>query len=103
MHQASPVDGISDSLSDTHLVMREMRNDSSEDSLIGGQPEVETTEEEMSVDPSAAQAMAEVGDKPRVISDVLDHMSTLEAEFSPEDDSAEKVPEPMDAEVWSSF
>lgn len=102
MHHASPVDGTSDGLSDGHPVVAELRTDSSEDSLTGGQPEVETTEGYMNVNPSAAEAMAEVEVEPRMAADILDHVPTLEAESSPEDNNAEKVSEPLDAEVWYS-
>ena len=60
MHQASYVDGTSDSLDESHSVMAELRNDSIENSLTGVLLEVETAEEELNAYPSTAEAMTDI-------------------------------------------
>lgn len=99
MHQASPMDGTSDSLDDSHPVTGELCDDSNEDSLTGREPVVRSTEEDMRADPSAAEAMTEVGEEPREIAELSDHVPTVEAESSAEVGNAKNVLEPIDAGV----
>lgn len=96
MHQTSPVDETSDSFDDCHPVVCELCDDSNEDSLTGSQPEVKSTEEDMKVDQSAAEAMAGFEEEPREFAELSDHVSTLEAESE-----VGNILEPMDAEVRS--